>query len=330
VRICIFGAGASGGHFAVRLAEAGHDVGVIARGSNLAAIQEHGLTLEVGDTLIHARPQAASDASGFGVQDLVIVTVKANTLVSVPDAIAPLIDDKTFVAFPQNGMSWWYPQGLPADKPPPPRLPLFELAGAFGKLLSPERILGGSIYSANEMTAPGIVRNTSPGRNALHLGSVSGSVSPGAEAEVAAIRAMLEAAGLASPDPGDIRQGVWLKLLINMSGSAIALASENKSSIARHDPALGDIYLRVLREGLAIAAAHGYPLDRYIDPQAMLAKTIDHKPSLLQDFERGRPMELAEIIEAPAAFARAAGLDTPVLDTLAAITIRRARDRGLY
>jgi 2-dehydropantoate 2-reductase len=123
---------------------------------------------------------------------------------------------------------------------------------------------------------------------------------------------------------------MWSKLIVNMSSSVIALVTENKSSISRTDPALGEIYLRTVKEGLDIARAHGYPLDDKVDPIAMLARLVEHKPSILQDYELRRPMEIGEIVAAPIAFARAAGISTPTLDTLGAIAIRKARDRNLY
>jgi 2-dehydropantoate 2-reductase len=122
-----------------------------------------------------------------------------------------------------------------------------------------------------------------------------------------------------------------------MSGSTIAVATENMSSICRTDPALAEIYKRVVREGLNIARAHGYALDDTVDADKLLARLVDHKPSLLQDYEQRRPMEVAEIIEAPIAFARAQNVPTPTLDTLAAIvglcshaiTPRPAHDGGV-
>jgi 2-dehydropantoate 2-reductase len=222
-------------------------------------------------------------------------------------------------------MAWWYPIGLPATLPAPPDLAVFRLSQQFHNILRPNQVLGGSIYSANEVCAPGVIRNSSPDRNGLTLGAIL----PGHDGEVAHIRTMLVAAGLDSPPVEDIRRILWAKLLMNMSGSSIALATENRSSICRTDPALGDIYRRVVKEGLLIAAAHGYALDGVLDTERMLAGLLDHKPSLLQDYERRRPMEVAEIIEAPLAFARAQAIPTPTLDTLAAIVIRRALDRGL-
>jgi 2-dehydropantoate 2-reductase len=144
---------------------------------------------------------------------------------------------------------------------------------------------------------------------------------------VAVLREILERAGILSPDPGDIRAALWTKLLANMSGSALGLATRSTSDGARKDKALSEIYRRIVREGMAVAAAHGYPLA--LDPERMIARLLDHKASLLQDYEQGRPMEIAEIVLAPLAFARAAKIATPTLDTVAAIVTKLAKDRGL-
>jgi 2-dehydropantoate 2-reductase len=320
----VVGAGGGGGHFAVKLAVSGHDVSVIARGAHLAAIKANGLELQEGETSLNARLRASDQPDEFGAQDLVLVAVKATGLAGIAGSLAKLVGPRTLVAFPQNGMSWWYPLDLPANLPTPPDLPIFTRARDFLAVMSPPQIAGGSIYSANEVLRPGVIRNNSPGRNILTLGLIA----PGFETALESAQTALEEAGIAAPRVPDIRRVIWTKLLVNMSGSAIALATENKASICREDTALAEIYLRVVSEGLQVAKAHGYPLED-VDGAKMLARLVDHKPSLLQDYEQRRPMEVAEIIQAPVAFARAAKISTPTLDTLAAIITRRAKDRGL-
>jgi 2-dehydropantoate 2-reductase len=329
MRICVYGAGATGGHFAVALACAGHDVSVIARGPHLAAIQQNGITLVAGENRRIARVTASDNPATLGPQDLVMVMVKATGLSSIARQISPLIGAETMVLFPQNGMSWWYPLGLPPERPVPPPLPIFALGASFQAVLAAGQILGGSIYSSNEVIAPGIVRNGSVRHNGLTFGPIAHTPASDTAEKAATIRAAFEAAGIVSPLVADIRTTLWTKLLVNMSGSSIALATGNQSSISRIDPDLGEIYLRVVREGLAVARAHGYALDAEVAPDRLRDALLDHRPSLLQDYEAGRPMEVAEIIGAPVAFARAQDVPTPTLDVLAAITSRLARDRGL-
>jgi 2-dehydropantoate 2-reductase len=325
VRICVLGAGATGGHFAVKLAAMGHQVSVVARGAHLAAIQRDGLTLHEADKTLTVPVLASADAAELGVQDFVIVGVKATGLAGIIAQLRPLVGPTTLVVFPQNGMSWWYPVQLPARLPAPPELPIFSIGQEMMQFLKAEQIIGGSIYSANELVAPGVIHNDSPGNNKLTLGAIG----PTATAGLAEMVAALRESDISAVAADDIRQVIWSKLLMNMSGSAIALATENITSICRSDPGLAEIYRRVVAEGLAIAKAHGYPLDQQMNVETMLSRLVDHKPSLLQDYEQGRPMEVGEIILAPGAFARAAGIATPTLDVLAAIITRRARDRGL-
>jgi 2-dehydropantoate 2-reductase len=326
MRICVLGAGATGGHFAVKLARAGHDVSVVARGAHLDAIMRNGLQLMVGAETWQVRVQASAQTARLGRQDLVIIAVKSMALATISEALEPLVGPETDVIFPQNGMGWWYPIGLPASLPAPPALPVFQLADRFTRLLRIDQIWPGTIYSANEVMAPGVVRNTSPGRNALLVGALA----PGQDDRLDRRRTALEAAGIGSAPVADVRATMWGKLLVNMSGSVIALVTENKTSISRTDPALAAIHGRAIAEGLEIAHAHGYSLHDTVDPLKIRAGLPDHKPSILQDYELRRPMEIGEIIEAPLAFARTAAVATPTLDTLAAVAIRRARDRGLY
>lgn len=326
MRICIYGAGASGGHFAVKLADANHEVSVIARGPHLAAIRSSGLTLKLKDRVMQAKVTATSDPAALGKQDAVIVTVKATGLAAVADHIAPLIGRDTIVVFPQNGMSWWYALQLPADKPTPPALPIFALTDRYLKHMAIEQIAGGIIYSANEVESPGVVKNNSPSHNRLDFGPIDGR-----KPEVfAPLRDALNGAGLDAPEVTDIRQTVWHKLLITAGASTISLATRNMASISKVDPALGEIYVRIMQELLAVSAAHGYPFGLELDPPKMLQGLPDHKPSLLQDYEQGRPMEIAEMVLSLGAFARSVRIPTPTFGALAAIAARLAIDKGLY
>lgn len=326
MRLCIYGAGAGGGHFAARLAHTGHDVSVIARGAHLEAIRKNGLRLISGDDEIISHPLATDDPHKLGPQDLVIVMVKATALPGVAEGLRPLVGPGTRVLFTQNGIPWWYPIGLQTSPHPLPPLDFFRLSESFLAAIPAERILAGLIYSANEVREPGVVHNGSPGSNRIDLGAIL----PGGADDAEPYREVLRSAGLTSVPVADIRRAIWKKLLFNISGSLIAFVTGNRSSVVRYDPALGQVYCKLVREGLAIAAAYGYRLDEELVPEDMRQKTLDHKPSILQDYEKGRPMEVAEIVLAPVEFARSAGLEIPVLETIAAIVARKARDRGLF
>src|SRR5258705_4506152 len=167
MRICIFGAGAVGSHFAVRLALAGHDVCCVMRGPHLEAVKAKGLTLRVGEAGFSARGKSSDDAATLGPQDLVISTLKANSLGSLVRGLPPLLGDNTGIVFAQNGIPWWYDIGLPPDHRPPPDLAFLDPGGRLRAVGSRERIVGGVIFSSNEVVEPGVVKNLSADRNRL-------------------------------------------------------------------------------------------------------------------------------------------------------------------
>src|SRR5450631_79618 len=322
MRICICGSGAVGSHFAVRLALDGHDVSCVMRGPHLEAVKAKGLTLRVGHAEFSARIKASDDPAALGPQDLVISTLKATGLISLVPGLTPLLRDDTAIVFAQNGIPWWHDLGIAADHPPPPDLGFLDPGGRLRAAVSKERIVGGVIFSANEIVEPGIVVNLSPDRNRLLVGECDDR----AGERIERLRATLDQASIASPKVSRIREAIWSKLLTNMSMSVLCLITGQTARAVREDPALRDILPRLLDEADSIGQSC------YADIQRVTRSgpAPDHKPSILQDYERGRPMEIDTLVRAPAAFARAAGLSTPMLDLLAGLAIRQARDKGLY
>ncbi|HVX76635.1 MAG TPA: 2-dehydropantoate 2-reductase [Bradyrhizobium sp.] len=321
MRICIFGAGAVGSHFAVRLALAGHDVSCIMRGPHLEAAKVRGLKLLVGDAEFKAAVKAADDPSVLGPQDVVISTLKATGLQSLVTGLPPLLREDTAVIFAQNGIPWWYDLGL-ASASPLPDLSFLDPGGRLRATVPQRQIIGGVIFSANEVIAPGVVRNLSPERNMLQIGECDDHPTD----RIERLRTMLNQASIASPPVAQIREAIWSKLLTNMSMSVLCLLTGQTARAVRDDPALRDVIPRLLDEANAIGQSCCPDVKRV----SRSGPAPDHKPSILQDYELGRAMEIDVLVRAPAAFARAAGLSTPMLDLMGALAIQKARDKGLY
>ncbi len=322
MRICVFGAGAVGSHFAVRLALAGHDVSCVMRGPHLEAVKANGLTLRSGDTEFRGNVRASDDPAALGPQDVVISTLKATGLAALATGLQPLLGDDTAVVFAQNGIPWWYDLGLSADHPPVPDLAFLDPGGRLRAAIPKARIIGGVIFSSNEIVAPGVVTNFSPDRNRLLIGECDDRASE----RIARLRAVLNEASIELPEVLAIRETIWSKLLTNMSMSVLCLLTGQTARGVRDEPALADVIPRLLDEANSVA-------QRYIPDVKRVTRTgpaPNHKPSILQDYELGRAMEIDVLVRAPAAFARAAELSTPMLDFLAGLAIRQAREKGLY
>lgn len=328
MRICVYGAGAVGGHLAAKLAAAGHEVSVLARGAQLAAIRAKGVLLLHGDERISARVRASDRSAELGEQDFVLVTMKANALPAAAAGLAPLLGRDTPVVFAQNGIPWWYGIGLPASKRPPPDLSRLDPGGALRAAVPAERIMGGVIYSANDLVEPGVVLSHTPGDNMLVVGEADDSASE----RVKRLRAALETCGMSSPQPEDIRTAMWNKAVRIVGNSCVCLLADAALDAVRADAALKELLGHALDEGRAIAAAYGFDSERAPRrPSGGHASgSISHKPSLVQDYDAGKPMEVESQFLTPIAFARAAGVPTPTLDVLTRLAAFKAAAKGLF
>jgi 2-dehydropantoate 2-reductase len=326
VRICVFGAGAVGGHFAAQLAASGHEVSVIARGPHLAAIRENGLTLLKGAQRIVGRVRAAEDPREIGAVDFVVVTLKATGLATFADTVAPLLDKDTAVVFAQNGIPWWYAQGMSAARPKTPDLGALDPGGKLARAIAPERVVGSVVYSANEVVHPGVVQNNAPQRNVLVLGEPDG----GPSERVRRLAAALAKSAIDAPIETDIRRSIWAKLVVNLGSAPIGVVTEGTVRENLADANLVEVRKRLQAEARAVAAAHGVDIEGAPLPPPHASGGPQHKTSMLQDYERGRPMEVDAILMAPLWFARAAGVTVPTLDALVALAAHKARKKGLY
>ncbi len=321
-RVCIVGAGAVGGHLAAKLARAGHRVSLIARGAHLAAIRANGLHFTGKESF--SVPVAASDnAADLGPQDVVFVTAKAQHLTGLAERIPPLLKADTPVVFALNGVPWWWfhrfgdRPWMPIERLDPGRL--------VERTVGLERVIGCVIYSSNTIDAPGHCRNVNPQRNRFILGEPDDSKSD----RVKAVAALFAATDLDTPVAESIRQEVWQKLLTNISNSGVCCLTGGTVGQTMSDPACVDVARAINHEAVAIAASQGLKFTPGYGPEAVAATLASpvagHKPSMLQDLEAGKPIELDAQFRVAQDFARAAGIATPTLDTVIALLGLRAR-----
>jgi 2-dehydropantoate 2-reductase len=318
MKICVFGAGAVGGHLAAKLSASGQDVSVVARGAHLAAMQENGVKLLHGGKTILGRVRAAARSAELGAQDAVLVTLKANMLEAFAGQCAPLLGPDTAVVFVQNGIPWWYDD----------RLTRLDPGSRLSRSVPRKNVLGGVAYSANEVVEPGVIDNHVPGNNMVVIGELDTRQS----ARVRALREALEACDVSSPPVEDIRQSIWSKLAQILANSTVCTISGATVAAARADAPLARLLKTAGDEVRAIARALGVALERAPERPSggHASNAAAHKPSMLQDYERGRPMEIEAQLKAPLELARAAGVATPTLDALVALTAYKAAAKGLY
>jgi 2-dehydropantoate 2-reductase len=330
MKIAVFGAGAVGGHVAARLAAgaaaAGIEVSAVARGVQLAAITDRGITLSIGAERYHARVRATDRPETLGVQDVVFVALKSSVLPEAAPEIAQLSGPDTSIIFAMNGIPWWYLYRCPKNGLPPPDLSRLDPGGVLARTIGLERVIGCMINSANEVIEPGVIRNSPGTLNKFTLGEPDDTRSR----RVERIAAAFGRAGVETPITTAIRNEIWDKLLRNLSTSPIcALTGEPIGIIGRHDELLA-LAKALMAEGLATARAHGIAPEVTVERAYGKRPSSTHKSSMLQDFERGRPPEIDGLLTAVQAFARAAGVATPHLDTVTALVIEKARKSGLY
>jgi len=324
MRICVYGAGAIGGHLAVRLVRGGADVSVLARGPHLAAIQREGLTVHTHAGTMHARLRASDDPKALGPQDAVIVTVKAPGLPAVAAGIGPLLKPDTAVAFVMNGIPWFYFHGIGGTLEGR-RLPKIDPDDALWRTIGPERAIAGVVYAASEVIAPATIELENPNARVV-LGEPDGRDSE----RVRAIAGHIDAGGMTAVVSTAIRDEIWNKLLGNLSVGPLCVLTQVSMRTLYQEPHCAAAALRVMQEAQAVANAVGARPSPNHEKRVAHSRGIDHKPSILQDLELGRPMEIDGIFDAPLELARMVGVPTPTLDLLVAMVKVRARAAGLY
>jgi 2-dehydropantoate 2-reductase len=324
VKVCIFGAGAIGGYVGVKLALGGTDVSFVARGPNLAAIKRNGVTLLSEGQRLVARPPATDDPRQLGIQDYVVLTVKAHSLFAIADSIEPLLGPNTALVPAINGVPWWYFYKLPGPYENT-RLKTVDPRGQLWEKLDPARVIGCVVYPATDLIEPGVIEHTYGNR--FDIGEPDGAKS---ERAVLFSERMIQA-GLRCPIRPRIRENLWVKLWGNLSFNMICALTGATLDVVTGDPGTRGVARAMMLEAQAIAEKLGirFPLD--VDARiAGAAEVGKHKPSTLVDLERGRPMEIDPLLGAVVEMGRLVGIETPVCDVVLALVRQRARAAGCY
>jgi len=321
VNVCIVGAGAIGSVLGARLAAAGHEVCLVARGEHLAAIRARGLAVkDAGGT--RTLRLAASEAPGdFGPQDAVFITLKAPAIGPMLPRLTPLLASDTAVVTAINGIPWWYfaREGGRFDGS---AVACLDPDGAMLRALDPRRLVGCVVHAAAEVTAPGVVHHTG-GRDFI-LGEIDGSTTP----RLQAIAAAIEAAGLQAPVSRRIRDDIWTKLIGNASYNPIAALTGARMDEINANPALLELIRRMMIEAMQVAAALGARITVTVEERLALARKLGSaRISMLQDLERGRPLEIDAIVGAVGELGRRAGVPTPTIDGVEALVRERVKHR---
>ncbi len=316
MRICVVGAGAIGGFMGGKLALAGEDVTLIARGPHLAAIKAAGLKLELEDGSEQTAKdiKATSDITAAGPQDLVILALKAHQIEAVAADLSSLFDGDTAVVTVQNGIPWWYFQrhGGEFDGR---RLETLDPRGVLESHLEPERLIGCIAHPATDKPAPGVIRQVEGNR--FPLGELDGSKS----GRIKNIADVFTNAGFKSRVVTDIRAHIWLKVWGNLSFNPIsALTRATLVDICRF-PETRALAERMMREAQEIAEKLGITLRITIEKRIAGAENVGaHKTSMLQDLEAGRPLELEPLVAAVMELGRLTDTPTPSIDAIYAST----------
>jgi len=318
MRICIYGAGAIGGYMGAKLAGSGAEVSLVARGPHLAAIRANGLALvEEGETTTH-RMTATDNPAELGVQDYVVVALKAHSVPPIVPQMQPLLGPDTCVVWAVNGVPWWYFHGVGGEMEGR-RLDSVDPGGVQWQGIGPERVLGCVVYPAAEIAEPGVVRHVEGNR--FSLGEPDGSRSP----RVEALAKALSSSGLRAPIRPRLREEIWVKLWGNLSFNPISALTHATLEDICADAGTRAVARAMMVEAEAIATALGVKLPIDVDRRIEGAAAVGaHRTSMLQDLEAGRPMEIEALVGSVAELGRLTGLPTPTIDTVLALIRLRA------
>ena len=323
-KIAIYGAGAIGGWLGAKLAGVGCDVSVVARGATLAALQKDGLQLVEATWTTDHTVRASHDPAALGVQDLVIVAVKAPALLDVARHIAPLIGSDTIVLTAMNGVPWWFFEGF-GGALAGTALQAVDATGEIARAMPARHVIGCVVHASCSVDAPGVIHHHFG--NGLIVGEPSGA----STARVQALAALLQRAGFAATVSPQIQKDIWFKLWGNMTVNPISAFTGATTDLIMNDDLVRGFISAVMLEAKDIGARIGIPIDQQPeDRHAVTRKLGAFKTSMLQDVEAGKAVELDALVTVVRELGQRTGVATPYTDALLGLARVHAQVHGLY
>jgi 2-dehydropantoate 2-reductase len=324
MKVCIYGAGAIGGLIGARLARAGRSqVSAVARGATLQALRTHGWRLREGGRLLSAPATASEDPAALGAQDLVVIAVKGPALPQVARNLRPLLGPGTIVLPAMNGVPWWFAQVVPALGGEP--LASVDPGGAAAAAIALPAVVGCVVHASAAVAEPGLVEHRAG------LGLIVGEPVGGDSARLQRLAEVLRDAGFEVTVSADVKRDLWYKLWGNLTMNPVAAITGAPVDRVLDDPLVRGFCSAVMQEAAAIGARIGCAMDQSPEDRHAITRRLgSFKPSMLQDVEAGRPIELDAIVTVVREIAQRLQIATPNLDALLGLTRLFARERGLY
>lgn len=321
MKLCVFGAGAIGGFVAARLAQVpGLDVSVVARGAHLDAIRSRGLRVSSPQGDLQVCVAATDDPACLGPQDIVFIALKQHQVAAALPGLQSLLGPHTALVPPTTGIPYWYFHGLQGVHGGQPIEPL-DPGAAQWRTLGPGRAIGCVYWVATEVVEPGVVHHD--GRLLrFPIGEPDGTLSP----RLLALRDAMAAAGLHPEPVTEIRAWIWAKLISSLCWNPLAVLTQATLDRLTTLPEVLTLVRRMMREAECVAEALGvarWPIT--IDERIAAARQAGaHRMSMLQDWDRGRPLEIEVLTGSIAAMRELAGVATPTIDEVYALLRLRA------
>jgi 2-dehydropantoate 2-reductase len=324
-KVAIVGAGAIGLWIGVHLARAGCTMSALARGATLQALRSQGLRLVSGAELPHqAAVQASDRAEALGVQDLVVISVKAPAMHDIAAAIGPLIGPNTILLTAMNGVPWWFFEGFGGEQAGRP-LQSIDPGGRIARAIPARQVMGAVVHASCSVPEPGLARH--------HFGNrlVLGEPAGGRSERLQALVALLARAGFEAEASDCIQRDIWFKLWGNMTVNPISALTGATTDLIMDDDLLRHAISGMMIEAREIGARIGAPITLDPEDRHVVTRQLGRfKTSMLQDVEAGKALELDALLTVVHELGLRTGVATPLIDALLGLARLQARIKGLY